>query len=153
MRTKLRNILPLLGLLGFGCGGTGVSPPVPRAEIGPHQATLYQLPENQGWVELVNEPEVEDRRVKPNTAVVVYFFQADRKTPLAPAPSDVRVDVNEGRNHIETLTLKAEPKVDDPAGGCRFASKLGPYLLEGLRGKLTATLNGKPVAQDFVAGR
>jgi hypothetical protein len=136
------------------CVGCDVAPAPPsRPKVGPHGAAMYPLPGGAGFAELVNEPEVTDRRAAPTTAIVAYFFQGDAKSPLSPGPSDVRVVLDQGRKRSESLPLKSDPKSDDPAGGCRFATKLGPYLLEGLRGKLTGTVNGQPFDLSFVSGR
>ncbi|MDR3633858.1 MAG: hypothetical protein P4L84_08640 [Isosphaeraceae bacterium] len=137
----------------LGCGASQSPASGSRAELGPHHAVLYRLPENQGFAEIVNEPEVTDRRGKVATAIVVYFLQPDEKSPLNPAPTDVRVTLEQGRKRAETLTLKPEPKSDDPAGACRFVTSQGPYLLEGVHGKLSGSVGGKTFDQAFTGGR
>jgi hypothetical protein len=152
MRFPLPTSMLALPLLFTGCEGSQAVPPVAREETGPHQGALHRLPDNTGVVEIVNEPEVTDRRSNPTTAIVVYFLHSDGKTAMTPAPSDVRVEVDEGRNQTRTLALKADPRSADASGGSRFASEAGPYLLEGLRGKLIANIAGKPVEQTFAGG-
>lgn len=112
--------------------------------MGPHQGTAYALPDNLGYAEIVNEPEVTDRGATP-TSIVVYFLQADAKSSLTPVPTDVKVKVDRGRRGSETLALKAEPKAGDAAGASRFASSPGRNELETLRCHLMATAGGKPV--------
>jgi hypothetical protein len=122
---------------------------------------MIRLPEDKGFVEIVNEPEVSDRRNAPPTSIVAYYLQADGKSPLSPAPSDVSFTIDTGGGR-ETrgkqgpgpaVPLNAEPKADDPAGAGRFASKPGPYVLDGIRGTLTAKVSGKETSISFAAGR
>jgi hypothetical protein len=121
---------------------------------GPHDGTAFVLPENKGVVELVNEPPVTDRRGTVSTSVVAYFLQADGKTPMSPAPADVKVEVRGGdRQPPKSVPLAAEPKPDDPSAAARFASKPGPYDLEAVRGTLTASVAGSPVTVSFGGGR
>ena len=42
----------------------------------------------------------------------------------------------------------AEPKADDPAGAGRFASKPGPYVLDAIRGTLSAKVDGQSRKRD-----
>jgi hypothetical protein len=49
--------------------------------------------------------------------------------------------------------LSAEPRADDPAGGSRFASKVGPYNLFGIRGTLKAKIGGQDVSVVYLGGR
>lgn len=120
--------------------------------MGPHHGTAFALPQDAGLAEVVNEPEPEGRS-DPVTSIVVYFLMPDGKTPLTPAPTDVRVVVSAGRKKPETLELKAEPKSDDPSGGARFASKTGPYLLPDLHGQLSAKVGGAEFKASLVGVR
>lgn len=113
---------------------------------------FHHLPDNAGVVEIVNEPEVADRRSNPTTAIVVYFLQSDGKSVMTPAPSDVRIELVEGRGRTSLLALKAEPESRDSAGGSRSVSETGLYLLEGFRGKLIANVAGKAVKLNVVGG-
>ena len=128
---------------------------------GPHLGTTLQLPDKKGYVELVNEPEVKDRRSNQPTAIVAYYLQPDAKSALTPAPSDVRFSIDSGggrdsrsqRGGSQILPLSAEPKSDDPAAGARFASKPGPYQLSNLRGTLNAKIDGQEVSIIFQGAR
>ena len=117
------------------------SPEHPVAVIAvspPHHGTMIPLPEDRGLVELVNEPEVSDRRKPEPTAIVAYFLQIDGKSPLVPAPDDVNFAIQSagaggGRSKQDSgdrIRLTAQPKPDDPLGAGRFASKTGPYALD-----------------------
>ncbi|MHC5538062.1 hypothetical protein ACYOEI_07490 [Singulisphaera rosea] len=136
-----------------GCEGSSGPAPVPRFEIGPHRGSAFRLPSNQGYVELVNEPEVVDRRTDPSTAVVAYFFQEDGKSPMATPPTEVSIRLDQGRRKSETLRLQPEPRADDPSGGCRFASKRGPFSLDTTRGRFKANLAGGTFERELVEGR
>jgi hypothetical protein len=128
---------------------------------GPHHGTALQLPENKGYVELVNEPEVRDRRGNEPTSIVAYYLQTDGKSPLSSLPSEVsfEIETSSGRNGkrgepaAQSLPMTAEPKAEDPAGAGRFASKPGPYLLSTLRGTLKAKIDGQQVSTVFHGGR
>ena len=148
---RIRGAVCILGLAVLaGCeGGAALAPQV---VVGPHGGTAYRLPGERGFAELVNEPEVDDARVAPTTALVVYFLQPDGKSPLTPAPSDVSARVMIERR-LTTLPLKAEPKAGDPTGSARFATILGPYQLADLHGTLTATAGGETATIAFAAGR
>jgi hypothetical protein len=137
----------------FGCGES--LPTIPAAtkeptKIGPHQGIAYPLPDGLGFVEIVNEPEVEERGSKVSTSLVVYFLGSDAKVSMTSPPSDVKFNLNPGKPDAKSLVLKAEPKAGDPAGAGRFASETGPYRIEELRGELVATVGGKPVSIPIV---
>jgi hypothetical protein len=122
---------------------------------------MIRLTDDKGYVELVNEPEVTDRRNPQPTAIVAYYLQADGKTPLNPAPTDVSFAIDPGAarggrgkaSAAAPVPLNAEPKLDDPSGASRFASKAGPYVLAATRGKLSAKIDGQETSITFAAGR
>jgi hypothetical protein len=120
---------------------------------GPHHGTTIRLPEDKGFVELTNEPEVRDRRSAEPTAIVAYFLKTDGKSPLEPAPTDVAFVVAGGKKSSETVALAAEPKSDDPAGASRFASKPGQHQLTMLRGTLKAKLAGQDISIPIEGSR
>ena len=128
---------------------------------GPHLGTTLQLPGQRGYVELVNEPEVTDRRRNEPTAIVAYYLQPDAKTALSPVPTDVQFTIDTGgargqrgrRGAPESVPLNAEPKADDPSGAGRFASKTGQYSLSNMRGTLKATIDGQEVSVVFQGAR
>jgi len=122
---------------------------------------MIRLADEKGFVELINEPEVSDRRNPQPTAIVAYYLQADGKTPLSPAPTDVSFAIDTGPERgargkpssSSPVPLNAEAKPDDPSGASRFASKAGPYVLAAIRGKLFAKIGGEETSISFVAGR
>jgi hypothetical protein len=160
MRIEIR--VAALVCLGVhpGCGGSSVPIEQQVAISGPHRGMTLQLPEKKGFVELVNEPEPRDRRSNEPTSLVAYFLKIDGKSPLEPAPSDVSFAIDGGggrdgrsKNGPQSVPLAAEPKADDPAGASRFASKPGPYVLDGIRGTLSAKVDGQSASVTFSAGR
>jgi hypothetical protein len=128
---------------------------------GPHQGATLQLPDKKGFVELMNDPKPRDRRSNEPTSLVAYFLKMDAKSPLAPAPTDVTFTIDPPRggrgrkaaSAPEPVALAPEPKADDPAGASRFASKPGPYLLDAIRGTLSAKIDGQEASVNFGGGR
>ena len=94
----------------------------------PHRGTMIRLPEDKGFVELVNEPEVGDRRKLESTSIVAYFLQIDGKSALDPPPADVSFSIESGagkggrgkQNSANRIPLTAQPKPDDPLGAGRL---------------------------------
>jgi len=121
--------------------------------VGPHHGTTIRLPEEKGFVELTNEPEVTDRRSNEATSIVAYYLQSDAKSALQPVPTDVSFVIELGKKAAQTIPLSAQPKSDDPAGASRFASKPGPYQLSALRGRLNAKIGGQEVSTTILGGR
>jgi hypothetical protein len=111
------------------------------------------LSDDQGFAEIVNEPEVLDPRGVASTSIVVYFLQPDGTTPMTPPPEEVKVEVNTGQSRAVSLPLNPEPKASDPAGASRFVSKMGPYILENLRGTLKARNGSRSIEVVFSGGR
>jgi hypothetical protein len=132
------------GLGMAGCDAERPLPPAPKTAptIGPHQGTAFVLPHESGLVELVNEPEPEGRGQAVATSVVAYFLAPDARTPLAPPPTHVRVQINQGARKRSALELNADPRPSDPSGASRFASRTGPFPLSELHGVLTGSLGG-----------
>ena len=129
---------------------------------GIHSGTAIHLASDKGFVELVNEPPVDDRRNPQPTSIVAYFLQPDGKSAMSPSPTDVSFHIDpdaRSRQRGKTaasstmVALSAEPKSDDPAGASRFASKTGPYDLTGIRGTLKAKINGEEVSATFTGPR
>lgn len=153
MRPRLLAPLVTAAAVLAGCGSQP-SPQPPAVTRGPHDGSTIRLPGEKGFVELVNEPEVDARQRGAATSVVAYFLQADGKSPLSPAPTDVKFEVgSEAKKAGQSVSLAAEPKSGDPAGAARFASRPGPFSLDSLRGRLTATLDGQPVSVELHGGR
>jgi hypothetical protein len=160
MRMRLCVVMFGLAAILPGCDSPG--PPLAVSGVSPpHHGTLMTLPDDRGLVEILNEPEVSDRRKPEPTAIVVYFLQTDGKSALVPAPEDVSFAITPGaakgartqQESGERIALSAEPKSDDPLGGSRFASKLGRFALTGIRGTLTAKIGGQNVSSSFGGNR
>jgi hypothetical protein len=152
----------MFGLVAVGPGCDSPEHPVAVSAVSPpHHGTLISLPDDRGLVELVNEPEVSDRRKPEPTAIVAYFLQIDGKSSLTPAPEEVNFAIQSAgaggvrskQNAGDRIRLNAEPKSDDPLGAGRFASKTGPYALTGLRGTLTAKIGGQEISSTFAGSR
>jgi hypothetical protein len=160
MRIRFWALVLGLALLSSGCDSPG-TPVAVTTVSAPHRGTMIRLPEDKGFVELVNEPEVSDRRKPEPTSIVAYYLKIDGKSPLDPAPADVTFAIAAGGgkglrgspDSGERITLSAAPRADDPQGAGRFASKPGPYDLAALRGTLTAKIGGEEVASLFGGGR
>src|SRR4051794_140419 len=100
----MRNEALLLALLATvthgGCGGGSVPPAVPPSSP-LHGGILVPLPENQGYVELLN-----DKREKKGkaflTTIVAYPLQADQRTafPRTPTSVSVTMDTPKGKKTI-----------------------------------------------------
>jgi hypothetical protein len=159
MRADFRVItLTLLGL-ALGCDSS-VAPVAVSVTGGPHQGTMIRLPDDKGFVELTNEPEVADRRNLQPTSIVAYFIGADSKSPLTPAPTDVSFALEGARGGrgdsdagAQAIPLSAEPKADDPSGSSRFVSKPGAYDLAKMRGTVAAKIDGIGISIPFSGAR
>ncbi len=160
---KIYNIIFALGLAIFspGCSSTDSSVTITRSPAPPHRGTMIPLPDSKGFVELVNEPEVSDRRNPEPTSIVAYFLEPDGKAPLIAAPSDVifvveSATASSGRRNAGSsarVELSAQAKADDPLAAARFASKPGPYDLTALRGTLSARIGGQQISSTFSGSR
>jgi hypothetical protein len=139
--------------LCFGCNPA--SSVRPEVMLGPHRGTTIRLPDDKGFVELTNEPEVRGRGGREPTAIVAYFLKPDGVSTMEPAPSDVRLVLAQPgkKGSGETIPLSAEPKSDDPTGAGRFASKLGQHHLVTLRGTLSAKIDGQDVSLPVAGSR
>jgi hypothetical protein len=155
MQMRFRAAAFMMAGLLSGCGSSttpgGVNPAV---IVGPHHGTTIRLPDDKGFIELTNEPEVRTRDSTEPTAIVAYFLKLDGTSSLEPAPSDVKIELNPvGRKPAETIPLAAEPKGDDPTAGSRFVSKSGPHHLAMLRGKLSAKIDGQELSFPITGSR
>jgi hypothetical protein len=124
-----------------GCGGGGQPT---TAEVPLHGGTIVALPGNRGFAEILNEVKPEAR----SSTVVVYFVQPDMKSPLSPAPSDVRLKIQLGRKD-SIVRLAPDPATGDPLAAARFASPPGNYPWEARENELIATIDGQSVTVPF----
>jgi hypothetical protein len=152
MRDFVRAAVLLTAVLS-GCSSS--SAPTPAVVVkGPHDGTALRLPNDKGFVELVNEPAVDSRSRNATTSIVAYFLQANGSSPMNPAPTEVKFSLKASANKpLEVIPLAAAPKSDDPAGGARFASKTGPYDLAAVRGALQASIDGQSFSIEFMGAR
>ena len=147
--------------LSPGCSPTDSSATITSSPAPPHRGTMIPLPDSKGFVELLNEPEVGDRRNPEPTSIVAYFLEPDGKAAMTASPSDVTFVVESatasgGRSKTGSggrVELSAQPKADDPLAAARFASKPGPYDLTALRGTLSATIGGQQISSTFSGSR
>lgn len=89
-KSFLAILLAAAGLIA-GCGSPELSSQVLK---GTHSGRSIRLPEDKGYVELVNEPIVTDRRNPQPTSIVAYFFQTDGKSAMSPSPTDVSFQID-----------------------------------------------------------
>jgi hypothetical protein len=151
MRMRFRVAMMVVAGLCSGCNSAPSTPP--QVMVGPHRGTTIRLPDEKGFVELTNEPEV-SRGSREPTAIVAYFLKLDSASTMEPAPSDVKLVLLTARTKAsETIPLSAEPKSDDPAGGSRFVSKPGAHHLATLRGNLSAKIDGQEVSLPVSGSR
>jgi len=146
----MRNGVQLLSFFALvmspGCDAvTPTSSILPSSPL--HGGILIPLPENQGYIELLNEKR-EKRGNVFLTTVVAYLLQPDQKTALAQKPTQfsVKLDTASGPKMIP---LVPEPNPGDPFGNARFASELGPFELNQRGGDVTLAIDGKTLTTPF----
>jgi hypothetical protein len=154
MRKELWYLVTLGGL-ALGCSGS--SGGGTDRKFGPHQGTLVKLPNDQGYVEILNEIQAKGRslgRQGSADQVIVYFLDRELKGPSSASPSGVNVKLSivTGKP-AESVALEPAAEAKDPFGKKRFASKAGAYQLAGVHGELSATLDGQPFSAEFDALR
>jgi hypothetical protein len=142
------RLLPLW-LVGFGGGCGGGGPSVSRVPDSSslHGGILIALPENQGFVELLNDRR-ERRGNEFQTRIVAYLLQADQKTAATQPAKSLTVKL--GAPPAEkAVVMPLEPDRADPVGGARYVSGLGPFQLEQSGGEIRLDLGGKTLAVPF----
>jgi hypothetical protein len=149
MRLANRAHLLLAAALLAGCGGQADSPPAPKAVTGPHGVTAYVLPGEKGYVEILTEPGAKSTPKKKTLDLVVYFLKPDLKSPLDPAPTDVRAAIDAGEGGRKALALAAAPGSGPARSAGRFASQVGLDAGGELTGELSAQVDGQPVQIPF----
>jgi hypothetical protein len=140
----------LLSLLTAGIySGCGMRPaPSAVAPSSPlHGGILIPLPENQGYVELLNDKR--ERRGRAFlTTVVAYVLQPDQKSAVTQQSKSVTIKLGVPPD-VKTLTLRPDPDGSDPAGAARFVSELGPFVLNPSGGEIQVVLDGKTLTAPF----
>ena len=85
--------------------------------VGPHKGTTIRLPDDKGFVELTNEPEIQARGSREPTALVAYFLKMDETSAMEPAPSDVRlVLAAPGKKGSETIRALRRAEIGRSSG-------------------------------------
>jgi hypothetical protein len=143
----MRHALWFLSLVAAGtCSGCGpaVHTSALPASSPLHGGVLIPLPEDRGYVELLNERRERQGRTF-QTTIVAYLLQPDQKTALLAKPSKVSVKLDTPRG---PATVDLVPK-SDPIAGPRYVSELGPYELNQRGGEVTVAIDGKALTAPF----
>jgi hypothetical protein len=146
----MRNACLFLSLVAAGmwsgCGVAVHTSAVP-ASSPLHGGILIPLPEDQGFVEILN-----DQRVRKGnriaTTIVAYLLQPDQKSPITQSSASVTVKLGTPPD-VRTIKMRPEPGGSDPSGSARFVSELGPFLLEQSGGEVEVVLGGKTLTAPF----
>lgn len=148
MRRALIPLL-LLAVVPLGCGGaagTTMSTKALPAKPGTHGGTAFPLPDEKGYAEIVVEP-VKQTKAGREVVLAVYFLTADLKLALPSAPADVFAKMTlPGEEGEKRVNLIATPK--SPNDG-RFATEVGRFDYDEIRGELAATIGGSPITVPF----
>jgi hypothetical protein len=137
----------LLAFALAGCAGD----PVPANVTGSshlHGGVLAQLPDNLGYVELLNDKRAKGKGGVADTTIVAYVLQPDKNTAIATLPTEVSVKLTTAKGPL-TVPLRAEPDPADPVGTARFVSAMGPYDLHELSAEVVLNLGGKTITANF----
>jgi hypothetical protein len=146
----MRHALVFLSLVPAGmCQGCGpgVHTSALPASSPLHGGILIPLPEDQGYVELLNEKR-ERRAGTFQTTIVAYLLQPDQKTALAAKPSKVSVKLGTSRGPA-TIDLLPKPGQADPVAGAPYVSEFGPYDLNQNGGEVIVAIDGKTLTAPF----
>jgi hypothetical protein len=132
-----------------GCDRPAPAPAVPGA-VGPHRGLVLALPGGAGFAEVVVEPAGRGPSRRGPDEVAAYFLGADLKSPLAPPPTAVSLELVLAEAQTrKPVPLAARPRAGDPAGAARFAAAAPDGFDGNLGGRLTVTLDGHDVAISF----
>jgi hypothetical protein len=146
----MRSPLPYLTLITAGvcagCGGGTVPSTIP-ATSPLHGGILVPLPQEQGYVELLNDKH-ERRSGAFQTNIVAYLLQPDQKTALPAKASKVSVKLDTPRGQA-TVDLVPKPSQADATAGAPYVSELGPYELNQRGGEVTVAIDGKTLTAPF----
>jgi hypothetical protein len=145
MRTAV--LLALLATATCAGCGVGVVPSAVPPTSALHGGILVPLPEQKGFVELLND-KMEKRYGVYETTIVAYLLQPDQKTPLQPKPTNVSIKLDTAKGQ-KSIPLVEKPDTADPAGSARFVSDFGPFELNQRGGELSFALDGKSQTVPF----
>jgi hypothetical protein len=146
----MHNEVLFLSLLAAGmCSGcgSGTVPSTVPASSPLHGGILVALPDNQAYIELLN-----DRRERKGrgflTTIVAYLLQPDQKTAVTQQAKSFTVKLGAPPGE-KALTMRPAPDQSDPVGSARYVSELGPYQLEQIGGEIQVVLDGKTLTAPF----
>jgi hypothetical protein len=130
----------------MGCGYGTVPPAVPAASP-LHGGILIPLPEDQGYVELLNDQRMRKGNVVLLT-IVAYLLQPDQKSPATKEPQSLTIKLGAPPD-VQTVAMRPDPDRSDPSGSARFVSGFGPYLLNQSGGEIQVMRDGKTLTAPF----
>lgn len=140
----------VLALVLIGCGSATepeVVTQIAQSKPGLNGGMAFPLPENLGYAEVVIE------RSKPGAPVVlaVYFLDESVTKEIASEPASVSATLELPTEETpKTVSLTAKAATNGKAGkGRKFVSAPGAYDFDELKGKITASVNGKEVSVPF----
>lgn len=137
-------------LAGCGESASNVGATADATLVPPHGGAFVKLGES-GYGEVVVEVDPKANKSAP-TQIVVYFFDKDGKTPLATAPSGVKVElVDPATGQMKMFDLSAKPKEKEKTGAPRFASNpLSDTFDDQISGTLIASVGASSFSESFV---
>ncbi len=146
-----RSIFTAMLALLAGCG---TQPPVDQTLIaasatGPHGGPALELPDKQGFVEILVETAPDSTKAVRRVVLAAYFLGPDLKSPLSPGPRLVTASIVTPENPAPKpvpMSPDAKPK---SAGGIRFASLPGDFEYDELYGELSIELGGQKITRPF----
>ena len=129
----------LLLALTAGCGSSPATvAPEQNPSFGPHGGPTAALPEEKGFIEIVQEP------IGGQSRLVAYCFSTrDMASPLSPVPSSFQFSMDLPGGSAQEVAFTAEPKPGEPGGESRFISQPGEFEVDPLLGTVTVTIEGQ----------
>lgn len=133
-------LMLVAAIVGCGAVGTTAVTSLP-SKPGTHGGTAFPLPDGKGYAEVVLEP-VKSSKKGRDVVLAMYFVKPDQSAALEPAPTSISAKMTvPGESTPITATLT--PKSLKPNDG-RFATEVGPYDYDEIRGEITGTFDGQP---------
>lgn len=129
----------LLLALAAGCGSSPATvAPEQNPSFGPHGGPTAALPEQKGFIEIVQEPTGGQSRL-----VAYCFSTRDMASALSPVPSSLQFSMDLPGGGAQNVAFTAEPKPGDPGGEARFISQPGEFEVDPLLGTVTIAVDGQ----------